>query len=472
MKSQVFAELLNRVHGIFHVKIRQMIILCATVVLLAGCSKDDEQEADVFPSYKLEVGQVLTYEGSSKFEDDDGDSYRTTTKSQIWVTRRNQDGSFRLVARNLFRYKSNEEEIRLAIFDLHPNGKIDSGQYFVVRNEARSYFIRLPADPNKFRTTWETFAKEQDQKHVYSFNTQSRPHKGQWVFNDVMTSQMNEIYGFGLTSRIHFNAGKGLIEKIEHTYSQNYIGTGFTKLKGVKKEDADFVNRLAADTETYFNASNDCSKFLLTLAQHPNSLDAGLTEAKKFLLAAKDRISHPIVTEQLDKILSQHDGRIDYLKRRAKEQSAVLNQPSPRWETTDFKGRTYSIDSLRGKVVLLDFWYRGCGWCIRAMPQVKEVAAYFENQDVAVLGMNTDRDPNDADFVIKKMGLNYPNLKARDIPEKYGVRGYPTLIVIDPSGIVREFHVGYSPDLRENVISSVEKLLKPKPNESIDPNRP
>ena len=472
MKPQVFAELLNRVNCIFRFKIIQTIMLGAAIVLLAGCSKDDEQQTNVLPSYKFEAGQVLTYEGSSMFKEDDGDSYGTTTKSQIWVAKRNEDGSFRLIARNLFRYKSNEEEIRLAVFDLHPNGKIDSGPYSIIRNEARSYFIRLPANPSKFRTTWETFDKEQGQKHVYSFNTQSRPHKGRWVFKDVMTSQMNEIYGFSQTSTVHFNAGKGLIEKIEHTYSQNYRGTGFTKLKSVKKEDADSVNRLAADTETYFKASNDYSKLLSTLAQHPNSLDARLTEAKKVLLAAKDQISHPIVTEQLEKNLTQHERRIDYLKERAKEQSAVLNQPSPSWETTDFKGRTYSIESLQGKVVLLDFWYRGCGWCIRAMPQVKEVAAYFENQDVVVLGMNTDRDPNDAEYVIKTMGLNYPNLKARTIPKKYGVRGYPTLIVIDPNGIVRNFHVGYSPDLRENVISSVKKLLKPKTNESIDPTRP
>jgi len=351
---------------------------------------------------------------------------------------------------------------------LHPNGRIDSGSYPVTRNEARSYFIRLPDDANKFRTTWEAFDKEQDQKHVYSFSRQSRPHKGLWIFQDVLTSRRNEIYGYKSTFTVYFDAGRGLVEKVEGAYSQNYRvkskGTGLIKLKAVGKEDMEFVNRLAADTDTYFNASNDYRELLSALAHHPNSLDAKLTEAKNVLLSAKDRISHPIVMEQLDKYLTWHEERIDYLKERAGEQSVVLNQPSPSWETTDFKGRTYSIESLRGKVVLLDFWYRGCGWCIRAMPQVKEIAAYFENQDVTVLGMNTDRDPNNAEFVIKKMGLNYPNLKARNIPKKYGVRGYPTLIVIDQDGIVSNFHVGYSPDLRDKVISSVEKLLKTKPN--------
>ena len=468
MKSQVFTRMFNHVHVIFSVKIIQMITLCATIVLLTGCSKNDERGTDVLPSYKLEAGQVFTYEGSSKFNEDDGDSYSMTTKSKIWVTKRNEDGSFRLIARNQFRYKSQDEDIRLAVFYLHPNGRIDSGSYPVTRNEARSYFIRLPDDANKFRTTWEAFDKEQDQKHVYSFSRQSRPHKGLWIFQDVLTSRRNEIYGYKSTFTVYFDAGRGLVEKVEGAYSQNYRvkskGTGLIKLKAVGKEDMEIVNRLAADTDTYFNASNDYRELLSALAHHPNSLDAKLTEAKNVLLSAKDRISHPIVMEQLDKYLTWHEERIDYLKERAGEQSVVLNQPSPSWETTDFKGRTYSIESLRGKVVLLDFWYRGCGWCIRAMPQVKEIAAYFENQDVTVLGMNTDRDPNNAEFVIKKMGLNYPNLKARNIPKKYGVRGYPTLIVIDQDGIVSNFHVGYSPDLRDKVISSVEKLLKTKPN--------
>jgi thiol-disulfide isomerase/thioredoxin len=465
MKSQVLINLLNRVNWIFRFRIIQTIILGAALLLSADCSKGDEQQPDVLPSYKLEAGQVLTYEGSSKFKDDDGDSYGTTTKSQIWVAGRNQDDSFHLIARNQFRYKNNDEDIRLAVFDLHPNGRIDSGPYPLTRNEARSNFIRLPADTNKFRTTWEASDKEQDQKHTYSFNRKSRPHKGRWVFNDVMTNQMDEIYGISRTYMVHFNANRGLVEKIEYTYSRNdrgkNKGSGLTKLKSVKKEDADSVNRLAADVQTYFKASKDYKNLLSTLAQHPDSLDDRLTEAKKFLLAAKDRISHPIVKEQMEEYLTNHENNIKYRKERAREQSVVLNQPSPSWETADFKGRTYSIESLQGKVVLLDFWYKNCGWCIRAMPQVKEVAAYFENQDVAVLGMNIDRDPNDAEFVIKKMGLNYPNLKAGDISKKYGVRGYPTLIIIDPKGMVSNFHVGYSPDLRDNVISNVEKLLKP-----------
>ncbi len=45
------------------------------------------------------------------------------------------------------------------------------------------------------------------------------------------------------------------------------------------------------------------------------------------------------------------------------------------------------------------------------------------------------------------MGLNYATLKAAGLAEKYKVQGYPTLIVIDQEGTVRDVYVGYSPAL-------------------------
>ena len=74
--------------------------------------------------------------------------------------------------------------------------------------------------------------------------------------------------------------------------------------------------------------------------------------------------------------------------------------------------------------------------------------------------MNNDDNEEDGRSVIKKMELNYPNLKADGLPEKYKVESFPTLLVIDREGIVRAAHVGYSPKLREEVTESVEKLLR------------
>ena len=449
-------------------KMTQAIAVSAVIVFAAGCPADEEQQADSFPSYKLEAGQVLTYESSSEFKYDER-SQLSRSESQIWVLQRSENGSWRLLARNKYSFNTTEprrEQVNLAAFDLFPDGRINSVPYLNIRNYARAYFIALPSEPEMFRSTWQAYDKEQNENHAYSYSPQSKPDEGQWIFQRVTTSQMNDIYGMSETSTVHFNATKGLVEKIELSYSRNSgikgKGTGTTELKSVKTVEPDFLNQLSTDAKTYFRALDSYEKILSSLAEYPHSLESKLTEAKNILLSAKEQLSHPVITEQLISDLAQHDGRIDYLTESAEQQAAVLNQPSPAWETTDFKGQTYSIEALRGKVVLLDFWYRGCGWCIRAMPQIKEVANYFANQPVMVLGINTDRDTADAEFVIEKMGLNYPNLKASGIPEKYGVRAFPTLIVIDQQGIVKGFHVGYSPHLRDDVIGRVEELLNRK----------
>jgi thioredoxin-related protein len=57
------------------------------------------------------------------------------------------------------------------------------------------------------------------------------------------------------------------------------------------------------------------------------------------------------------------------------------------------------------------------------------------------------------------MGMKYATIKATGIPEKFGVQGFPTLIIIDQQGIVRDVHVGYSPKLREEVGKKIEELL-------------
>jgi len=457
-------------------KVMLTLALGALIFLLGSCRGDKEQQADSFPSYKLKAGQVITYESSSEFKYDKG-SHLSEGESQIWVLRRNENDSWHLLARNETSYGGRESEpknVNLAVFDLFPDGRIDSGPHPSVLNAARGCFIMLPSDSSMFKITWQAYDKEQDEKHLYSYSPRSKPQKGQWIFQKVTESRMNEIYGMSNTSTVHFNSMKGLVEKIESSYSQTYgfkgKGTGMTKLKSVKMMDMDSINLLSADAETYFKASKDYTELLSSLAKYPDSLESKLTEAKNILMSAKDKLRHPVITEQLNSDLAEHDKRINYRIERAKQQAAVLNQPSPAWETTDFKGQTYSIEALRGRVVLLDFWYRGCGWCIRAMPQIKELADYFANQPVVVLGMNTDRDPADAEFVIEKMGLNYTNLKASGIPEKYGVRAFPTLIVIGQQGIVKSFHVGYSPHLRDDLIRQVEELLDHKSLKDIDTN--
>ena len=174
-------------------------------------------------------------------------------------------------------------------------------------------------------------------------------------------------------------------------------------------------------------------------------------EAKELLVAAEKAVTLSIVKEQLDHELKQHERMASYCTEEAQRRAEVIGRPAAEFKVDDLKGKPHELKDFKGKVVIMDFWYRGCGWCMRAMPQVKELAEEFRDQPVAVLGMNTDRKEDDAKFVIDKMGLTYLTLKAEGLPEKYGVRGFPTLVIIDKQGKVQDLHVGYSPDLQKEV---------------------
>ncbi|MFX0117399.1 MAG: TlpA family protein disulfide reductase, partial [Candidatus Hodarchaeota archaeon] len=136
-----------------------------------------------------------------------------------------------------------------------------------------------------------------------------------------------------------------------------------------------------------------------------------------------------------------------------------VNKPSPNWKADDFNGQRHSLDDYRGKVMLLDFWYRACPWCIRAMPLIKQVAEHFKERPVVVLGVNTDKNREDALFVIQKTNPNYTNLSGRDLTKKYGVTNYPTFIIIDRNGFVRQIRIGYEPKLFDALVEMIEALL-------------
>jgi thiol-disulfide isomerase/thioredoxin len=161
-------------------------------------------------------------------------------------------------------------------------------------------------------------------------------------------------------------------------------------------------------------------------------------------------------------MLRSHDEYAKYAKDSAGRFKDILNKPAADWAATDIDGKPVKLSDFRGKVVVMDFWYRGCGWCMYAMPQVIKLSDDYKEKGLVVLGMNTDSDEKDARFVIDAMGMKYATIKATGIPEKFGVQGFPTLIIIDQQGIVRDVHVGYSPKLREEVGKKIEELLAAK----------
>ncbi|MEQ1823054.1 MAG: TlpA disulfide reductase family protein [Fimbriimonadaceae bacterium] len=136
-----------------------------------------------------------------------------------------------------------------------------------------------------------------------------------------------------------------------------------------------------------------------------------------------------------------------------------------------------SLEALKGKVVIVDFFAHWCGPCIASFPDMKKMYADLHDKGLEVVGVTTyygyykqenvaARDmPRDTEFA--KMG---EFLKEHQLPwsvvygertnfEPYGISGIPTAILIDKEGKVHEIKVGYSKETFAHFREEVEKLL-------------
>ena len=127
-----------------------------------------------------------------------------------------------------------------------------------------------------------------------------------------------------------------------------------------------------------------------------------------------------------------------------------------------------SLSDYRGKIVLLTFWFPGCGPCRGEFPHFQKVLSKFKGKDIVYLGINVLAEQNE--YVVpfmKSSGYSFTPLHENgDIPEKaYKVRGAPTNFLIDQKGriVFSDFMIqdAKAEQMLELMISS---MLAPNPN--------
>ena len=136
---------------------------------------------------------------------------------------------------------------------------------------------------------------------------------------------------------------------------------------------------------------------------------------------------------------------------------------APKWTLPTLKGDTISLSDFRGKVVLVDFFYRKCAPCNAAMPVLQRLHEKYKDQGVVVIGIDPIDDPvkdNMADFLAKR-GIDYTVVFSdRELPQKYHVTGYPTLFFINEKGKIEKVHEGFSQTMEQELEEQIQKMLK------------
>ena len=117
----------------------------------------------------------------------------------------------------------------------------------------------------------------------------------------------------------------------------------------------------------------------------------------------------------------------------------------PAYDVTTLEGQRLTTDSLRGRVVLVNFWATWCGPCRLEMPLLQRMYARHRDAGFVLLGLSVDRGSVDGvRSWLAARGVGYPVAIVGGAEEKAfgGVRGYPTSFLIDRRGVVRHTVVG------------------------------
>ena len=130
-----------------------------------------------------------------------------------------------------------------------------------------------------------------------------------------------------------------------------------------------------------------------------------------------------------------------------------------------------TLKSLRGRVVLIEFWTFGCYNCRNTLPFVKRWHESYSDKGLTIVGVHSpefagERNIDNVRREVGSLGIKYPVVTDNDYEtwKAYNVEAWPTLFVLDKTGRVRWTHVGEgSYDVAEQII---QKLLTEAGKES------
>jgi thiol-disulfide isomerase/thioredoxin len=135
--------------------------------------------------------------------------------------------------------------------------------------------------------------------------------------------------------------------------------------------------------------------------------------------------------------------------------------PLPEIGLTDLSGKRIDAATLKGKVVIVDFWASWCAPCKQEMPILEKLYQKYGSKGLVVVGVSVDQEDANVGAFVKQLKVSFPIVhdKAHGVANRFKPPRMPSSYIIDRQGIVRKVHGGFRAADASAIEGEVSSLL-------------
>jgi len=147
------------------------------------------------------------------------------------------------------------------------------------------------------------------------------------------------------------------------------------------------------------------------------------------------------------------------------ETPAIEGNPAPDFTLKDLAGKPVQLSSLKGKVVLVNFWATWCPPCREEVPSMVRLNQAMQGKPFQMLAISIDEGGKEAvESFFRKGGVTLPALLDTDgkVAKRYGTTGVPETFVVDGKGVILKKVIGPMDWSAPEVIAALDDLTRKK----------
>jgi thiol-disulfide isomerase/thioredoxin len=138
----------------------------------------------------------------------------------------------------------------------------------------------------------------------------------------------------------------------------------------------------------------------------------------------------------------------------------LVGKKAAAFSGTDMQGVSHSLESLKGKVIVINCWFVECKPCVMEMPELNTLVEKYKHKEVVFLGLAVNEKKKIEQFLQSKK-FHYTIIPdAQDAISAYGVKSFPTHIIIDKASTVVFSTSGLGPTTIADLEKTIQSLLE------------